>query len=155
MYHVLKGCPHRMKLQRRLYGMYTVCFLTFMIPCNYKFQSKIIQVVFTVPFFVWNPVYTWTKFFLAKLINLNCCLRKLNIWTFMPEIQYNYTPFPHFYFSSKHWKNKKNICFWYILTQYNFRQTIYEPVCKLKCKFDKKIILGLSCLHPSCYLIYY
>ena len=32
----LQGNPQRMRLQRRLYGIYTVCFLIFMIPCNCK-----------------------------------------------------------------------------------------------------------------------
>ena len=32
----LRGYPHRMRLQRRLYCIYFVCFFKFMIPCNYK-----------------------------------------------------------------------------------------------------------------------
>ena len=29
-----QGCPERIALYRRLYGIYTVCFLTITIPCN-------------------------------------------------------------------------------------------------------------------------
>ena len=32
----IQGYPQIMRLQRRLYKIYTVCFLTFMIPCNCK-----------------------------------------------------------------------------------------------------------------------
>ena len=32
----IQGYPQRMRLHRRLYRMYTVCFLIFMIPCNCK-----------------------------------------------------------------------------------------------------------------------
>ena len=30
----IKCCSQRMRLQRRLYGIYTLCFLIFTIPCN-------------------------------------------------------------------------------------------------------------------------
>ena len=33
----IQGYPQRMRLQRRLYGFYTDCFLMFRIPCNCKF----------------------------------------------------------------------------------------------------------------------
>ena len=33
---IIQGYPQRIRLQRRLYGIYTVCFLIFMIPCNCK-----------------------------------------------------------------------------------------------------------------------
>ena len=31
--------PQRMRLQKRLYGIFTVCFLIYMIPCNCKLVS--------------------------------------------------------------------------------------------------------------------
>ena len=36
---IIHGYPKRMSLQRRLYGIYIVCFRIFMIPCTYKFLS--------------------------------------------------------------------------------------------------------------------
>ena len=36
---IIQGYPQRMRLQRRLYGIYTFCFLIFTIPCNYKLVS--------------------------------------------------------------------------------------------------------------------
>ena len=71
IYEVLQPAQ-RMRFQERLYGIYTVCFQIFMNPCNCKLapifgakktlfnlgvvRFKEFQVVFTVLFFVGNPV---------------------------------------------------------------------------------------------------
>ena len=35
----IQGYPQRLRLQRRLYGIYSVCFLIFTIPCIFKLIS--------------------------------------------------------------------------------------------------------------------
>ena len=81
----VQGNPQRMRLQRRLYGVYADCFLIFMTPCYYKLVFIFVQsfnkllkvntqgnyagivnffmfyVVFTVSSFVGNPVYLADK----------------------------------------------------------------------------------------------
>ena len=39
----IQGHPQRMRLQGRLYGIYTVRFLIFMIPCNSKLVSIFVK----------------------------------------------------------------------------------------------------------------
>ena len=61
----------RMRLQRRLYGIYIVCFLIFMIPCNYKLLS----------FFV-NSL---NKSFKGRRLNFN--LEKSYLTSFKPSLK--------------------------------------------------------------------
>ena len=58
----LQGYPQRMRLQRRLYGMYTISNLIFVIHCNLiqpwnRYIFGALVVVFTVLSFVSNPIY--------------------------------------------------------------------------------------------------
>ena len=61
----VQGYSHRLRLQRRLYDVYIVFILKLMIPYNSELVSPLKssyfesydQVVFTVAYFVGNPVY--------------------------------------------------------------------------------------------------
>ena len=69
--YLLQDYHLRMRLQRRLYGIYIVCFLIFMIPCNYKLLS----------FFV-NSL---NKSFKGRRLNFN--LEKSYLTSFKPSLK--------------------------------------------------------------------
>ena len=41
----MQDYPESMRIQRRLYGIYFVCFLVFMIPFNYKLLSFFVKTI--------------------------------------------------------------------------------------------------------------
>ena len=76
---LIQGYPQRMRLQRRLYEIYTLCFLIFTIPFDlfcFFVKFREFPVVFTVTFFLWVTLYINTRKRLSISILISTNLSK-------------------------------------------------------------------------------
>ena len=83
---LLQGYPQKIRLQRRLYGIYTVCSLIFTIPCNCKLVCFFVKSSNkpSVPSFVGNPACLLDIDIYIFFACLTVCLYPINVKTAKP-----------------------------------------------------------------------